>query len=431
MSFELSWIAIGGALLFFLGVLASVALHELGHMIPAKIFDVRVTQFFVGMGKTLWSRRKGETEYGVKLLPVAGFVRMVGMFPPNKQGQIRYSTTGAFRQLAEEARQASWEEVPEGEEHRMFYAKKWWQKLIIMVSGPAVNIVIAFFLFGVVLMGFGTYVPKLTVDNVSDCVIPASANRAKCTADDPPAPAKQAGFEKGDKLLAFNGKPVPDWEAMQDRIRDSGAGTVSVDVERDGRRMTLHPKLIASERQDPNNPAETSTVGFLGLGPVQVKERQGFGAVVTQMGDLTARTGQAMLGIPQRMVGVAKAAFGGDREQDSPMSMIGASRVAGEIATMDAPVNDRAASFVQWLAAVNLFLALFNFLPLLPLDGGHIVGALWEAIRRAIAKLRHKPDPGPVDMAKAMPLAYAVASVMIVMGALLLYADIVNPVRLN
>jgi membrane-associated protease RseP (regulator of RpoE activity) len=138
-----------------------------------------------------------------------------------------------------------------------------------------------------------------------------------------------------------------------------------------------------------------------------------------------------MLHIPERMVGVAQAAFGGERSSDSPMSVIGASRVAGEIATLDEPVSDRIAAFVQWLAALNLFIALFNFIPLLPLDGGHIAGAIYEAVRRGFAKLRGRPDPGYVDVAKALPLAYAMASVLIVMGVLLLYADIVNPVRLG
>ncbi|HEY6738963.1 MAG TPA: site-2 protease family protein, partial [Actinopolymorphaceae bacterium] len=154
-------------------------------------------------------------------------------------------------------------------------------------------------------------------------------------------------------------------------------------------------------------------------------------AVFPQMWDYTTLTVQAMGRIPEKMVGVFQAAFGGEREVDSPMSVVGASRVAGDIAAQhESPVGDRIAAFVQWLAALNLFMALFNFIPLLPLDGGHIAGALWEAIRRAIARLRRRPDPGYVDVAKGLPLAYAIASILIVMGVLLVYADIVNPVRL-
>jgi membrane-associated protease RseP (regulator of RpoE activity) len=153
--------------------------------------------------------------------------------------------------------------------------------------------------------------------------------------------------------------------------------------------------------------------------------------VFTEIGRYSALSVQAIVRIPERMVGVAKAAFGEEREQDSPMSVLGASRVAGEIATLDESASDRLAMFIQWLAAVNLFMALFNLVPLLPFDGGHIAGALYEAVRRGIARLLRRPDPGPVDVARLLPIAYAMASVLIVMGALLLYADIVNPVRIS
>lgn len=424
------WIAIAGGLIFFAGVIASVALHEVGHMVPAKLFNVRVTQFMIGVGKTIWSRRRGETEYGIKMLPFAGYVRMVGMYPPAKDGRLRRSSTGPFQQLVEEAREASNEDVPPGEEHRLFYRKKPWQKIIVMLGGPTMNIVLSIILFSVVLMGFGQYVLKPVVSSVSDCVIAASEQRTECRADDPVAPAKEAGFKPGDEIVAFNGQPVDGWEDLQARIRDAGAGASTMDVIRDGERITLEPELLAAERPDLDDPSKTEEVGFLGVAPLQERERQGPVAVASYMGELTSLTGQAMLRIPERMVGVVQAAFGAERAQDSPMSIVGASRVAGEIATLDAPVGDRIATFIQWLAAVNLFIALFNLIPLLPLDGGHVLGALWEWLRRGIARLFGRPDPGYVDVARAMPIAYAAASVIIVMGVILLYADIVNPVRL-
>jgi membrane-associated protease RseP (regulator of RpoE activity) len=424
-------IAILGALVFFVGVLVSVALHEVGHMVPAKLFDVRVTQYMVGFGKTLWSRQRGETEYGIKVFPFGGYVRMIGMFPPAPDGRVRRSSTGPFQTLIEEARQASAEETPPGEEHRLFYTKKWWQKLIIMSGGPLMNVVLAIVLFGVVLMGFGTYTLRPVVSSVSDCVIPVGEGSRSCTKDDPVAPAKEAGFRVGDRLVTFDGTPVTSWEQVSELIREAGAGPVRVTVERDGREVVLTPTLITAERLDPDDMSQTARVGFLGIGPQQVKERHDVAAVFGEMGKLTALTVEAMVHIPERMVGVVRAAFGDERALDSPMSIIGASRVAGEIATNDqVSVADRVAGFVQWLAALNLFLALFNFIPLLPLDGGHIAGALWEALRRAVARMLGRPDPGYVDVARALPLAYAVASVIVVMGVLLLYADIVNPVRI-
>lgn len=427
----MSWIAIAGALVFFVGVLASIALHEVGHMVPAKLFGVRVTQYMVGFGRTLWSRRKGETEYGIKMIPLGGYVRMIGMFPPAKDGTIRRGTTGPFQTLIEEARRQSAEEAPEGQEHRLFYTKKWWQKLIIMAGGPMMNVALAVVLFGIVMMGFGVYQPKLVVEDVPDCVIPVSEGRSVCTDEDPASPAAQAGLRQGDRLLAFNGEPMHSWDQLSSTIREAGAGPATIAIERDGRRMTLETTLIATERLDPDNPSETVTVGYLGIAPQMVRERQGVGAVFAEIGRYIGLTVQAMGKLPERMVGVAEAAFGGERAQDSPMSVIGASRVAGEIASMEEPASDRIAAFVQWLAALNLFVAVFNFIPLLPLDGGHIAGALFEAARRAWARLRGKPDPGYVDVARLLPIAYAAASVIIVMGVLLLYADIVNPVRIS
>jgi hypothetical protein len=172
-----SLIYAGGVIVFFLGVVASIALHEVGHMVPAKKFGVKVTQYFVGFGKTVWSVRRGETEYGIKLIPLGGFVKLVGMLPPAKgqdPAQVRASNTGMFTQLIADARHAEYEHVQPGEEDRLFYRKPWWQKLIVMASGPLVNVAIAFVLFTVVISGFGVPQATTTVEAVSECVIPAS-----------------------------------------------------------------------------------------------------------------------------------------------------------------------------------------------------------------------------------------------------------------
>src|SRR5690606_27787913 len=272
---------------------------------------VRVTQYMVGFGRTLWSRRKGETEYGIKMIPLGGYVRMIGMFPPAKDGTIRRGTTGPFQTLIEEARRQSAEEAPEGQEHRLFYTKKWWQKLIIMAGGPMMNVALAVVLFGIVMMGFGVYQPKLVVEDVPDCVIPVSEGRSVCTDEDPASPAAQAGLRQGDRLLAFNGEPMHSWDQLSSTIREAGAGPATIAIERDGRRMTLETTLIATERLDPDNPSETVTVGYLGIAPQMVRERQGVGAVFAEIGRYIGLTVQAMGKLPERMVGVAEAAFGG------------------------------------------------------------------------------------------------------------------------
>jgi membrane-associated protease RseP (regulator of RpoE activity) len=429
-----------GVIVFFVGLMASIALHEVGHMYPAKKFGVKVTQYFVGFGKTVWSFRRGETEYGFKSIPLGGYVKLVGMLPPAKGDReddehpqrVRSTNTGMFTQLIADARAAEYEQVQAGEEDRLFYRKPWWQKLIVMAGGPMVNVLLAVILFGVVFVGIGAPQATTTVLEVSQCVIPADQNRDTCTDSDPVAPATDAGIKPGDQIVSFNGQPVTSWDDLTDMIRDNASGTAAIGVVRDGKRLTLHTNTVVSLRPDQSNTDEYENVGFLGVSPTQVSERESPVFVATTMWDYTKLTGEAIIDMPERLVGVAKAAFGEERADDSPMSVVGASRVAGELTTADETTwGERAVQLLALLGAVNLFVALFNFIPLLPLDGGHIAGALWEAIRRGIARLRRRPDPGYVDVAKMLPVAYAVASILIVMGALLVYADIVNPVNLE
>lgn len=425
-----------GVVLFALGVLASIALHEVGHMWPAKKFGVKVTQYFVGFGKTLWSTKRGETEYGIKLLPLGGYVRLVGMFPPAKgQGadSVRRSSTGMFRALVEDARSAEYEHIRPEDEDRLFYRKPWWQKLVIMAGGPLVNVALAVLILGTVFMAFGVPEPRLVVAQVSDCVIPAAQAPRACQSADPEAPAKAAGLRPGDRLVSFNGTRLHGWDQLTELIRDNAAGVARITFERDGETRTVVTNTLVSQRPDIEDPERFVDAGFLGVGPQIVRERKGPGYVVTTMWDYTARTAVALAHMPEKMVGVYQAAFG-DRERDpqSPMSVVGASRVAGEFASdQRLSVTDRVATVLGLLGVVNLFVALFNFIPLLPLDGGHIAGALYEAIRRGIARIRGRPDPGYVDVAKLLPLAYAAAMVILVMGVLLVYADIVNPIRLG
>jgi len=298
------------------------------------------------------------------------------------------------------------------------------------------NIFLAVILLGAVFMGFGVKEPTLTVDEVSDCVIPASQPDRPCRTGanaDPVAPAREAGFQRGDQILAVNGQHVSDWNEFTDIVRANGDDAITVVVERDGKQLTLSTHTRVSERLDLAHPDQFVAVGFLGVLPTEVQDRKGVGYVATTLGDYTKRTGEAVLHMPERMAGVAKAAFGfEDRDPNGPMSVVGASRVAGEVASEDTiSVNDRLATLLTLLGVVNLFVALFNFIPLLPLDGGHIAGALYEAIRRGIAKILGRPDPGYVDVAQLLPIAYAAATVLIVMGALLVWADIVNPIRIS
>jgi membrane-associated protease RseP (regulator of RpoE activity) len=424
-----------GIVLFVLGVLISVALHEMGHMLPAKAFGMKVTQFFVGFGRTVWSTRRGETEYGIKAIPAGGFVRIIGMLPPGK-GQdptkVRKANTGPIQSLVENARSAEYETISPEDDGRLFYQKVWWKKLIVMASGPLVNVVIAFVLFGGLYMLYGTPVAQTTVSTVTDCVIPAnqaSADR-QCTDTDKVSPAKVAGFQVGDKIVSFNGTQISSWDQLTPLIRANTDKPATIVVERNGAQKTLQTNTIVNQVQESATSDKLVSVGFLGISPTEKVERQSFGFVVDQMGKLTVSTVQALGKFPEKLVGVAKSIVGGQRDQDSPMSVVGASRVAGEVASSDLGVGQKIATGILLLASLNLFLALFNFIPLLPLDGGHMIGAIWEGIRRGFAKLFRRPDPGYVDVAKLLPIAYVAASAIVVMGVLLVIADIVNPIKL-
>ncbi|MFI5692672.1 M50 family metallopeptidase [Kribbella sp. NPDC051586] len=424
-----------GIVLFVLGVLISVALHEMGHMLPAKAFGMKVTQFFVGFGRTLWSTKRGETEYGIKAIPAGGFVRIIGMLPPGK-GQdptkVRKANTGPIQSMVENARSAEYETIAPEDDGRLFYQKVWWKKLIVMASGPLVNVVIAFVLFGGLYMLYGTPIAQTTVSTVTDCVIPAdqaSANR-QCTDADKVSPAKDAGFQVGDKIVSFNGTQISSWDQLTPLIRANTDKPATIVVERNGAQKTLQTSTIVNQVQESATSDKLVSVGFLGISPTEKVEQQSFGFVVDQMGKLTVSTVQALGRFPEKLVGVAKSIVGGQRDQDSPMSVVGASRVAGEVASSDLGVGQKVATGILLLASLNLFLALFNFIPLLPLDGGHMIGAIWEGIRRGLAKLFHRPDPGYVDVAKLLPIAYVAASAIVVMGVLLVIADIVNPIKL-
>lgn len=424
-----------GVILFALGVIVSIALHEVGHMVPAKRFGVKVTQFFVGFGTTVWSVRRGETEYGLKSIPLGGYVRLVGMLPPapdEDPHEVRRTNTGLFTQLASDARAVEYEHVTDADMDRLFYRLPTWKKVVVMAGGPMMNVVIAVVLFTIVIMGFGTEQPTTTVRAVSDCAISDTEAGRACTDQDPVAPAARAGLEPGDVITTIDGQQVTSWEQMTRLIRARGDQQIAVGYTRGGVAQTVEvtPSVVA--RADLDDPDTEVKVGFLGVSPASAVERGGPGDVVDVLGQYVTGTAEAIVHLPVRMIDVTKAAFGGERSADSPIGVVGASRLSGELVTYDDPSwSERGARLLTLLAGLNMFLALFNLVPLLPFDGGHIAGALWEAMRRGWARLRRRPDPGFVDVAKALPVSYAVGTLLVVMSVILVYVDIVNPVRIS
>ena len=435
-----------GVLVIALGVALSIALHEIGHLVPAKRFGVKCTQYMVGFGPTVFSRRRGETEYGLKAIPLGGYVRMIGMFPPAPGRPARADTTGRWSLMIEQARHEAQREVGPEDADRLFYTRPVHQRLVIMLGGPTMNLVIAIVLLTITITGFGIPDETPRLSSVSECVLPASAPLdQKCTDTDRKAPAAAAGLKPGDVIVSFNGTPVTDWDQIRTAIRANPDRNVTLGVERDGRTFDVRVTPLLDDRQvldSEGNPVVgsdgrliTEKVGFLGVSPSRELVRQPISSVPGFIGTSLAQTAGVVIRIPEKMVGVAQAAFGsGERDPSGPVSIVGVSRVAGEVASTDAvqlSLADRFAQLLLLIASLNLALFVFNLIPLLPLDGGHVAGALWEGLRRQVAKLRRQPDPGPVDVARALPIAYGVASLLISMSVLLIYADIVRPIRLG
>ncbi|HYH35347.1 MAG TPA: site-2 protease family protein, partial [Nocardioides sp.] len=414
----------------------------------------------IGFGPTVWSRRIGETEYGVKAIPLGGYVKIVGMLPPgadqldedraapvhdehgNRVVRVRKSNTGMFAQLVSDARAAEREHVSAGDENRLFYRMAWWKKVVVMAGGPTVNLLIAFLLFWSVFATFG-YVDRVqvspVVDQVVPCIVPADEDGRPCTAEEleeNPTPAREAGLRPGDRIVSFNGTPITDWKQVQQSIRGNGSRPATLGIERDGERLEVDVTTQVTPRPvDPEEPEALEPVGFLGITPVQdpVYAEGGPLYTIDYMGQATVEVVRGIATLPASVWDVAQALVGlEERDPEGPVSIVGGGRMAGEVAATDQfVVAEKVAMLLMLVAGFNLFIGMFNFIPLLPLDGGHIAGALWEAVRRGAARLRGRPDPGYVDVAKLLPIAYVMAAAMLVLGLVLIVADIFVPVPLN
>lgn len=447
------------SVLFFLGVLVvvvgvalSIALHEIGHLVPAKKFGVKVTQYMVGFGPTIWSRRRGETEYGVKAIPLGGYVRMIGMLPPrpgDKPGELRTLSTGRFSQMVDQARADSMEEVKPGDEDRVFYRLSPGKKIIIMLGGPVMNLIIAAALITGVITLYGLPQVAPEVGLLSKCVPTAAPTlqvpQPKCQAGDPVAPAAAAGLKVDDRILSVDGTPVTKWDQVAAAIRDSKGRQMTWVVQRGDQRVPIDITPAVLERatfdEEGNLIARDgkpvlASMGFAGITPGQELVKTPIAQAPGFVWDRLVDTAAIIVKIPEKMTGVVQAAFGsGERDPNGPISVVGVGRIGGEVAALDIPPEEggnwvKIAQLILLIASLNLALFVFNLIPLLPLDGGHVAGALWEAVRKAWARLRNRPDPGFVDVAKGLPIAYGMSLVLITMSVLLIYADIVKPISL-
>jgi membrane-associated protease RseP (regulator of RpoE activity) len=399
-----------GIVLFALAILVSVALHECGHMWVARATGMKVRRYFVGFGPTVWSTRHGETEYGLKAVPLGGFCDIAGM--------------------------TSVEELAPDETDRAMFKQAVWKRVAVLFAGPAANFVIALvLLYGIALIwGLpNLHPPTRAVVGETACVAPevAPGKVADCAG---PGPAALAGIRPGDVIVKVGNTPVSTFEDMAAAIRKLH-GNVPIVAERNGTTITTYVDVTTTQRylttgSKQGGQQQPSTVGAIGVGAVKVAPTHygpltAIPATIAFTGDLTREVGRALVAIPTKVGALVHAIGGGQRDPETPMSVVGASIVGGD--TVD---HGLWVAFWFFLAQLNLILGAINLVPLLPFDGGHIAIAVFEKIRNLIRSARGMVAAAPVNYLKLMPATYVVLVFVVGYMLLTVTADLVNPIRL-
>jgi membrane-associated protease RseP (regulator of RpoE activity) len=401
-----------GVVLFALGIGIAVALHEFGHMLTAKAFGMRVRRYFIGFGPKIFSFRRGSTEYGLKLIPAGGFCDIAGM--------------------------TALDEVTEEEAPHAMWRYPTWKRVVVLGAGSVTHFILGFLVLYLMALSLG--LPNSSdaplVSGVANCV---SGVNLKTLAEQPckpgdPAPAKAAGLQAGDKIISVGGQPTTTFTQVSTQVQKSKGATQFV-IDRGGRHLTLTidvaqvQGVTVAQQAASTPPTHLTTIGMIGVVPARFLPYNG----ITAIGGTAGYTGQMFAGVwtgikqlPNKVPSLVAAIGGAKRDINSPMSVVGVSRLGGE-----AVQGSQWAIFWLLMATLQFFLGVFNLLPLLPLDGGHIAVVLYERVRDALRRLRGRPAGGPVDYTKLAPLTMVVVFLGGAMVLLSVTADIVNPIRLN
>ena len=395
-----------GIVLFALGIGITVALHEAGHMFSARAFGMRVRRYFIGFGPRVASFTRGHTEYGLAAFPVGGFCDIAGM-------------TAQDEFLTEE------------EKPYAMYTKPAWQRIIVLAGGITVNLLLGFIILLLIAMTTGLPNPDADVrPRVGE--VSCAANQKADGELEPcqgAGPAGEAGVEPGDIVVALNGETMDSFAQLRDTVMTHPGDTVTLTVERDGEPRDFDITLATVTRL--NAEGHLVEVGAIGMSNQIIDIREtysfvdAFPATARYSGYALNATVQGIAQFPAKIPGVVASIFGQERDVNGPMSVVGASRVGGELVE-----RSLWSSFFMMLATLNFFLALFNLIPLPPFDGGHIAVIIYEKIRDALRRLMGKDPKGPADYTKLMPVTYVLAFLLMAVGALIMIADVVNPIRL-
>ncbi|WKD59075.1 M50 family metallopeptidase [Corynebacterium caspium] len=395
-----------GVALFAAGIAVTIALHELGHLGAARLCGMKVRRYFVGFGPKIWSTTRGGTEYGLKALPFGGFCEIAGM--------------------------TALDEVTPEEAPYAMVNKPWWQRIFVLLGGIAVNILVGLILLYGVATTAG--IPNLKADMTPIAgELVCAANQlpdgtlASCN---DPSPAAVAGLMPGDRIQSVDGQPLTSFVELRDYVTTRAGEIITLTVSRGPETLQLDIQVATVTRYDSAGVAhETGAIGVVGgVNPDAIKRYDAVSAIPATLAysaEIFKGTATALVQLPAKVPGVAAAIFGGQRDAESPMSVVGASRVGGELVE-----RSLWSLFFMMLASLNFFLALFNLIPLPPFDGGHVVVVLYEKLRDFLRRLRGLAPGQPADYTKLLPITYAIAAVLISVSVIFVLADIVNPIRL-